>query len=314
MPKISVIMPVYNGEKYLRDAIDSILNQTFADFEFIIINDCSSDSTEDIIKSYNDPRIIYVKNEKNMGVAATLNRGLDIAKGDYIARMDADDISFSHRFQMQVDFLDSNKNVGVCGSNLRIFGDGIEERDFIYSEKDKQIRVDMIFNSAFAHPVIMMRREIVEKYNLRYDIAFEKAEDYKMWHDILKVSEGYNIQEFLLKYRYHSSQVTKTCLVEKKTAVTKMREVMYNTLGANNSDYLEIFSQICDGIRSFNEEEYLKFLELVDISKKSSYNKKALIKTWSAINYSIYKNSNIKNYRALTMREMLIVLRGVLRK
>lgn len=314
MPKISVIMPVYNGEKYLREAIDSILNQTFSDFEFIIINDASKDSTEEIIKSYDDDRIVYLKNEQNLGVAGTLNRGLDIAKGEYIARMDADDISFSHRFQMQVDFLDNNKTVGVCGSNLRIFGERIDERDFFYPEYDESIRVDMIFNSAFAHPSIMMRRDIIEKYHIRYDIAFEKAEDYKMWHDILLVSEGYNIQEYLLKYRYHSSQVTKTCIAEKTSSVTKMRAIMYKTLAIHNDDYLELFAQICDGKRDFSENEYLDFLKLVELSKNSSYNKRELMNTWSAINRSIYQKSKIKNYKALTMRERLIALRGVLKK
>ena len=312
--KISVIMPVYNGERYLREAMESILNQTYKDFEFIIINDASKDSTEEIIKSYNDDRIVYLKNEQNLGVAGTLNRGLDVAKGEYIARMDADDISFSYRFQMQVDFLDNNKNVGVCGGNLRIFGEGIEERDFFYSEKDKAIRVDMLFNSAFAHPAIMMRRDIVEKYNIRYDIAFEKAEDYKMWHDILLVSDGYNIQEYLLKYRYHSSQVTKTCIEEKTSAVTKMREVMYKTLNLENDDYLELFAQICDGKREFSEEEYSSFLELVKLSKKSGYSKKELMNNWSSINRSIHRKSKIKNYKMLTMRERLIALRGALKK
>ena len=98
MPKISVIMPAYNAEKYLREAIDSILGQTFTDFELIVINDCSRDDTEQIILSYQDPRIVYLKNEKNLGVAGTLNRGLEVARGAYIARMDADDRSVPDRF------------------------------------------------------------------------------------------------------------------------------------------------------------------------------------------------------------------------
>ena len=152
--KMSVIMPVYNGEKYLKEAIDSILNQTFSDFEFIIVNDCSSDNTEDIIKSYKDNRIVYLKNEENSGVATTLNRGLDIAKGEYIARMDADDISLPKRFEKQVDFMDKNKNCIICGSNTELFG-AISGRTYV-PLTDSAIRATVIFSSPFTHPTVMI--------------------------------------------------------------------------------------------------------------------------------------------------------------
>lgn len=316
MPKISVVMPVYNGEKYLRESIDSILNQTYSDFEFIIINDASKDSTEEIIKSYDDVRIVYAKNEQNLGVAGTLNRGLAIAKGEYIARMDADDISMPQRFEKQVKLLDKHKDIGVCGSNIILFGEDITERTFIYSKTDAQIRVDMMFNSAFAHPVVMIRHNILTQNNIKYDISYEKAEDYKMWHDILKYCKGYNFQEPLLKYRYHNAQVTKTHIADKNKSVNKIRDIMYKTI-AGNEDCYEVFCDICNGVRNFDDDKYDRFLTMVHHSLKKkdmSYNKRELKRTWSLINYTIYKNSNIKNYKILTLFELAVLIKGVIKK
>ena len=127
-PKISVVMPAYNAENYIREAIDSILAQTFRDFEFLIIDDGSTDHTVEIIRSYSDSRIRLYQNERNMGVAATLNRGLDLARGEYIARMDADDISLPERFAKQAAYMDAHPDVAVCGSNIILFSEGAPER------------------------------------------------------------------------------------------------------------------------------------------------------------------------------------------
>lgn len=313
MPKISVIMPVYNGEKYLREAIDSILNQTFTDFEFIILNDASKDSTEEIIKSYTDNRIVYIKNEQNLGVAGTLNRGLEIAKGEYIARMDADDISLHNRFEKQMLFMDTHPDVGVCGSHIRIFGEDGVERDYIYSETDERLRVDMLFNSGFAHPAVMIRKSILDKKNLFYNTEFEKAEDYRMWYDIMSVSKGHNLQEPLLRYRHHQNQVTKTNVKEQTIAVTRMRKVMYNTLNLGTEEYLEVFSKICNGVRTFDYEEYIKVRNWMknSLTSDNEYNKNILKKTLASINYRIHKQSKIRNYKPISIREYLYILRGI---
>lgn len=313
MPKISVVMPVYNGEKFLRETMDSIFNQTFGDFEFIIINDASKDSTEEIIKSYEDDRIVYLKNEQNLGVAGSLNRGLETAKGEYIARIDADDIALPSRFEKQADFMDNHPDVGVCGSTVRIFEEDGAERNFVYSETDKSIRVDMLFNSAFAHPSVMIRRALLEKYGIFYNLEYEKAEDYRMWYDILKVSKGHNLQEPLLRYRHHQNQVTKTNVKEQTVAVTKMRKVMYDTLNLNTEEYLEVFSKICNGVRNFEKDEYAKIRDWMkkSLTSDNEYDKKSLKKDLSSINYNIYKNSKISNYKPLAFREYLYILKGV---
>ena len=119
--KATVLMPVYNAEKYVAEAIDSILNQTFNDFEFLIINDGSTDNSLDIIKSYDDPRITIINNETNLGLSHTLNKGIELARGEYIIRMDADDISLSIRLEKQIEFMDSNQHIGICGSWIQTF-------------------------------------------------------------------------------------------------------------------------------------------------------------------------------------------------
>ncbi|HAS7841575.1 TPA: glycosyltransferase family 2 protein, partial [Vibrio cholerae] len=140
-PKISVVMSVYNGEKYLGEAIDSILKQTFSDFEFIIINDGSTDKTLEIIKSYmkKDDRIVLVSRE-NKGLIVSLNEGLDLAKGQYIARMDADDISIKSRFEKQIEFLDSNPDIGVCGTWVEVFGENIKSKKWKMPTQDPDLK------------------------------------------------------------------------------------------------------------------------------------------------------------------------------
>ena len=176
MPKISVIMPAYNAEKYIAQAIESILGQTYGDFELIIINDCSQDRTEEIVLSYDDPRIIYLKNEQNLGVAKTLNRGLEVAKGRYIARMDADDIAMLERFAKQIAFLDSNADVAVLGTNVEIFNEEGTICTGWSATNTEQMKVDLLFSCGLAHPSVMMRTEIIRELG-GYDPEFNGLED-----------------------------------------------------------------------------------------------------------------------------------------
>ena len=208
MCKISILMPVYNGEKYLREAIDSILNQTLKDFELIIINDCSSDDTVNIVRSYNDNRIVLINNKKNLGIAETLNKGIDISKGKYIARMDADDICYPKRLEIQYNFMENNIDIGMCGSHVEVF---TEQTNQIHRcpIKDNEIKVLQIFNSAFTHPAVMIRKSVLKDYNLKYDKFYEGMEDYELWIRISKVSKLANIDDILLRYRNHLYQVTK---------------------------------------------------------------------------------------------------------
>lgn len=215
-PYVSVVMPAYNAEKYLREAIDSILTQTFDNFELIIINDGSTDNTEAIIQSYSDPRIVYLKNEQNAGICVTLNKGLDAAHGRYIVRMDSDDISLPHRLAIQVDYMDKNPNVGVAGCRVeRFYDDDILKHDFPPSEEDfYQCKADLLLATCVAHPATIIRKSVLDKHNLRYDDFFRGMEDYQLWWKISQHTFITNIPRVLLKYRIHKGQVTQAPLTE----------------------------------------------------------------------------------------------------
>lgn len=208
MPKISVIMPAYNAEKYIKEAIDSILTQTYGDFELIVLNDCSRDSTEQIILSFADDRIVYLKNEQNMGVAATLNRGLSVAKGEYVARMDADDVSLPERFAQQVAYLDANPDVAVLGTNVETFNEDGPLFTGWSATDPAQMKVDLLFSCGLAHPSVMMRRDVILELG-SYDLAFEGLEDYECWCRVAENHQVTTLSQVLFRYRVHGAQVTK---------------------------------------------------------------------------------------------------------
>ncbi len=238
-PIISVVMPVYNGEKYLKEAIDSILNQTFTDFEFIILNDGSTDGTEEIILSYDDPRIVYVKNEENLQIVKTLNKGITLAKGKYIARMDADDISLPTRFEKQVEYMERHPEVGVCGTWIEKFGHktAIDR----YSSDHQRIKVELLFNSAIAHPSAIMKKALFDE--LEYEQKYEKAEDYALW---IRASNKYrlsNINSVLLKYRIHTSQTQKNVQIKKANAIRAEQLSSFgDIIGPNEIDILNMLA------------------------------------------------------------------------
>jgi len=223
-PTISVVMPVYNGEKYLREAIDSILNQTYNDFEFIIINDGSTDKTDEIILSYDDPRIVYIKNEENLQIVKTLNKGIDLAKGKYIARMDADDISLPKRFEKQMKFMEKNPEIGVCGTWIEVFG--IRNERLKYPVEHEEIKATLLFNSALAHPSVMIKRSILQINH--YDVLYNKAEDYALWIELLETCKFCNIPEYLLKYRLHKKQTEKNIQFD---ITNKIRDEILKKIG-----------------------------------------------------------------------------------
>ena len=205
MPKISVIMGVYNitDKNVLSKSINSILNQTFTDFEFIICDDGSNDNTLEVVKEVcnNDKRVIFLKNEKNMGLAYVLNKCLKHSNGEYIARMDADDESTLDRFEKQVKFLDENPNYGVVTSNADVFDGDVIWKEFIYSEEIT--KEDFLFNNPIVHGAVMVRKSAYDKVNGYRDIPMTyRVEDYdlfmRMFAEGIKIK---TIQEKLFKFR-----------------------------------------------------------------------------------------------------------------
>ncbi len=210
-PVISVIMPVYNAAVYLREAIESVLNQTYRDFEFIIINDGSTDNSEEIIQSYNDPRIVYLKNEKNSKLIYTLNRGIDHAKGIYIARMDADDICLPERFATQKKMLEQDDQLSVAGSVIKQVNEkGEPAKDWPLDAQTtswKAIRRKMPKENCLAHPSVLIRSSVLKEF--RYKEYQPNIEDYDLWLRLL--NSGHRIEKspaILLEYRVHSSSIS----------------------------------------------------------------------------------------------------------
>lgn len=229
MPVVSVVMSVYNeSENWLRAAIDSILQQSFKDFEFLIINDHpEGEINKVILREYQkqDHRIVLIENETNIGLTKSLNKGLDHARGKYIARMDADDISCPDRFEKQVLLLDSKPEIGVCGSNILIFG----EKNCVqkYPQTDEEC---FIFQrSPFAHPAVMIRSAVLKKFDLHYNPEYYFAQDYELWCRMHQITKFYNLQELLLKYRVTGKQITKKRYREQQFFAAQIRRTDFIT-------------------------------------------------------------------------------------
>lgn len=235
---VSVVLPAYNAELYLKEAIDSVLAQTFTDFELIVLNDGSVDKTEEIILSYSDSRIVYVKNEQNLGLIGTLNKGMSLARGEYIARMDADDICLPERFKKQVDFLKKNSEIDLVGTNaIKINNKGEKIGIISMPETDHDIKMMLFIQSSFIHPSVMGRADVFR--NFEYEKEFYRVEDYVLWIKMSQNSKFYNINEPLLKYRHLDNSESK--LLNKN--YSKKRDALmnvYRILFLNNDiDYSE---------------------------------------------------------------------------
>ncbi len=205
-PRISVLLPVHNAELYIQESIESILNQTFEDFELIIIDDGSSDQSLNKIKSYNDNRIFLIKNEKNIGIIDSLNKGIEVSRGKYIARMDADDICVHERLALQYDLMENNPDLAVIGSWYKHFPEGL----IVKLPADHESLCLMIFDhTPIAHPTAFMRKSFIDKHNIRYNSSYRHAEDFQMWTKvILQGGRLSNLQKVLLNYRIHQQQIS----------------------------------------------------------------------------------------------------------
>lgn len=241
MPKVTVLMPVYNGEKYLKEAVDSILNQTFADFEFLIINDGSKDKTEEILKSYSDERIKLLNNEKNQGIVEALNKGLDLAQGEYIARMDCDDISLPQRLEKQIEFMDSHLEIGICGTSYKVFG--AKNTAIKLPSADDEIKVSLLFESPICHPSVVMRKEILTQNSLRYSNNAKHMEDYCLWIDLaIKNIKFENLKDVLLLHRLHENQISGSDLKIRSSGFLDMVSKLTDAAGIDlTQTELELF-------------------------------------------------------------------------
>lgn len=213
---VTVLMPVYNGARYMRESIDSILTQTFPDFVFLIINDGSTDETEKIIFSYSDGRIRYIKNEINIGLVATLNKGLDLIETEYLVRMDADDIAVPKRLEWQVGFMNKNTDIGLSGGLFEVFGN---ESGFPLIPLDNDtIKANLLFDNVICHPSVIIRNEVLKKNRIYFGVPFSyddnyghkilELEDYALWHKLKLLAPFANLDKILIKYRREGQNLT----------------------------------------------------------------------------------------------------------
>ena len=231
-------MPVFNGERYLREAVDSILQQTFPNFELIIIDDGSRDSSQEIIQSYQDGRIRFLQNSHNLGIAKTLNLGISLAQGFYIARMDSDDISLPTRLEEQVRFMESNSKFAVCGTWVEYFGQEVPvlENNLLKDPVDPEsIRCSFLFNCVLKHPSVMIRRPVLEHGAYSYNEKIDRAEDYELWVRISKQHPLANLQKVLLRYRLHTHKVSQVHKRSNFEQADSIREDLLEELGLQPS-------------------------------------------------------------------------------
>jgi Glycosyl transferase family 2 len=229
-PTVSVLMAVYNGQQYLPEAIESILSQSFTDFEFLVIDDGSEDSSLAIIQSYRDPRICLIRNATNRGLAASLNLGIAAATGRYIARMDADDVSLPARLSRQVDFMEAHQNVGVCGTWVEIIGIN-RKLVWEYPSDCDAIQARLLFDSPLAHPSTIFNRELLQKAQLSYDASYPCAQDYELWSRAAGCFALANLPEVLVFHRLHAGQIGQRESSTQQTWASKIRQNQLNRLG-----------------------------------------------------------------------------------
>lgn len=286
-PLISVVMPVYNQSRFIKEAVDSILNQTFSDFELIIIDDASTDGTTEILKKYTDPRIKLIIKDRNQGVSRAINDGLRLAKGKYIARMDGDDISVKDRFEKQVAILENNPKIFICGSWIQFFGNS--RKIIKYKETHNEIITELLINCSISISSSMFRRK--ELSHIIFDVNKRSGEDYDFWTKVAWLGEMYNIQEVLLLYRVHQNQAS---LIHKPNQILDDIQIRLN-----------LFKKINYDTQKYTDPLITKILLL---NKSISINELELFLKWIA---ELYK-SNLKS-KMYPFKELKLVLKRIKR-
>lgn len=269
-PLVSVILPIYKGEKYILTAVNSILSQSYKNIELILIDDCSPDDSINKIKDLKDSRIKIITNTSNLGLIKTLNKGIQTAKGKYIARMDQDDISFVNRIEEQVHFLEKNEQVDILSANYETIGSELRETNFpLYSAT---INLELHFHNCICHPLVIFRSKIVENYNLYYDPNYKDTEDWQLWFNAY--NNGViinNLNSKLLQYRIEGQSTTERDSVKRRDQFIKMYSyILPKTLDDyNESDCILHWSVAMGGVQEVNRKEINSYIKRI---------KKALIK------------------------------------
>ena len=246
-PFLSIIMPVFNAEQFVGAAIESILSQSFQNFEYLVIDDHSEDHSRNIIEKYSDRRIHFIQNDHNIGVAQTLNKGLSLARGQYIVRMDADDISSPGRLERQVLFMNDSPDLAICGSWVWIFTD--KKKYLLRFPVGRDcVGSFLLFGNPLAHPAVIMKQEILNKMGLRYDPVCSAAQDFDLWSRCWPSCAMDNIPQPLIKWRQNPKGVTSSRFAESnKTSLGILKRMLNKLEIAPDNETLLFHREIGNG-------------------------------------------------------------------
>ena len=271
MPRVSVLTPIYNtNPQYLRECIESILNQTFKDFEFLILNDSPDNKEiEKIVKDYasKDKRIKYYKNDKNMGIAKSRNKLLDLATGEYIAVFDHDDISLPTRLEQEVKILDENPKIGVVSGFLRLFDCKKTGSLHTCPEHDFEIKCTMTSGCWFPHTASMLRKSVLDENNIRYEEYFTPCEDYQLWNRLMDVTKFYCIQSVLVDYRDFDGNTTH----KTKKRMDMLHTVIKADISGRYPEYATWFKRHTDNAGTLFRLRLFGFIPMLKIKNNKIY-------------------------------------------
>ena len=286
-PKISLIMSVYNGEDYLAETIESVINQTFKEWEFIIINDCSTDKTAEILGKYAalDERIKVHTNETNLRLPSSLNKALSLACGKYIARMDADDICLPSRLQKQYDFMESNSDIDLSSCRFLTLKNGRYASGGCGGKGDfESLKALLLVTNPILHPGIIAKADVIK--SLGYDKNFTCTEDMELWTRFILENKRVEIlSDYLMVYRLHDKQITETTLDKQKNEVIKVqRNYLSNLLKPMTEEQEDFY---INGVYFRKHTDIAKFIETYKWAKAVNNQTKKLDK--DALNYAFFE-------------------------
>ncbi|PZP50921.1 MAG: hypothetical protein DI598_04435 [Pseudopedobacter saltans] len=312
MPSISILIPVYNGALFIQESLDSLYAQTFQDFEIVIMDDGSTDNTAEIIQSQKSDKIRYFNNGSNLGIIDTLNKGISLCFGRYIARMDADDIAYPERLDRQWHYMESNPDTVLLGSSIIRFSDKYSVND-LRGGNDNNIRAKLLFDTAINHPSAIIRANTLKEYGLKYSKKYLHAEDYGLWVELSRYGKIANLDDVLLKYRMHGNNISMKFNALQYQTMDFIRKMLFHEfwtkIGLSNPMWEQRYAGL-SGKTTIEIGDVLEMSnllnELIDANEKSNvYDQKYLKKHASWFWYVVFIHPKLKKFTPLVAYKIL---------
>ncbi|MGF3141080.1 glycosyltransferase family 2 protein [Facklamia sp. P13064] len=298
MKEITVLLPAYNAEDYIKDCIDSVLSQTYHSFDFLIIDDGSSDKTVEIIEKYNDSRMKLIKNERNLGIVETLNKGLNLIKTPYIVRIDSDDIMSKNKLEKQINFIKRNNHIAVLGTQAIHFNNDSKFIGFSRMPlSTKKIRTYLLFANPIYHPSVLINNYIFKENNFKYNKLYQGSEDQDLWIRIIEKYDIVNIPNYLLKYRINMSGITQTLNknrdIDKELSLLKSMYKKHN-ISILDSDISHIYKFVNQNVDVLDEISMEKVSSILLMVREQLDDEKFDLKYFDSLVSRYFKTLIIK--------------------